>query len=145
MPKFVKDIMNKEPKILNPEEPMHKAATLMHTYEIHELPVVDKSKKILGHVHANDLLKAVSEQKPHATPVKHIMNKPPVVLAENTPIPEAVNQLVKAKAKSAPIVNEKGELSGLLHVQDIEDKVPEAKEHVEKIHQATRHHHKKAA
>ncbi|HEY5235401.1 MAG TPA: CBS domain-containing protein, partial [Rhabdochlamydiaceae bacterium] len=110
MTKLVKDIMNRAPKAIAPEDPIHKAASLMQKHEISHLPVIDKAKKVVGHVHTNDVLKAVSEQKPHTTPVKQIMNKPPVVLPENTPIPEAANQLAKAKVKGAPTVNEKGEL-----------------------------------
>jgi CBS domain-containing protein len=145
MPKFVKDIMNKAPKTITPDEPIHKAAALMHKHDISHLPVVDEDKQVVGHVHTNDVLKAVAEQKPHTTPVKHIMKEPPVVLTENTPISEAATQLAKAKVKGAPTVNENGELSGFVHVRDIEEKVPNAKPHVDQITNAYKHHPKKAA
>jgi CBS domain-containing protein len=144
MPKFVKDIMNKSPKTINQDDPMHKAAALMHKHDISHLPVVDSNKKVVGHVHTNDVLKSVAEQKPHATPVKQIMNKTPVVLPENTPIQEAAAKLAKAKVKGAPIVNDDGELSGFVHVRDIEEKVPNAKPQVDQIRNAYKQN-KKAA
>jgi acetoin utilization protein AcuB len=146
MKKLVKDVMNKQPKMITPDEPIHKAAAIMHKHNISHLPVVDNDKQVVvGHVHTNDVLKAVAEQKPHTTPVKHIMNKPPVVLPENTPIPDAATMLAKVKVKGAPTINEKGELSGFVHVRDIEEKVPNAKPHVDQILNATKHHPKKAA
>ena len=101
--------------------------------------------KWLATFSTNDVLKAVAEQKPHTTPVKHIMSEPPVVLPENTPIHEAANQLAKAKVKGAAAVNDNGELSGFVHARDIEEKVPDAKPHVDKILNATKHNPKKAA
>ncbi len=145
MTKLVKDVMNKAPKAIHPEEPIHKAASLMHKHDISHLPVIDDDKQVVGHVHTNDVLKAVAEQKPHTTPVKHIMSEPPVVLPENTPIHEAANQLAKAKVKGAAAVNDNGELSGFVHARDIEEKVPDAKPHVDKILNATKHNPKKAA
>lgn len=145
MTKLVKDVMNKQPKVITPDEPIHKAAAIMHKHEISHLPVIDNDKRVVGHVHTNDVLKAVSEQKSHTLPVKQIMQKPPVVLPENTSIPDAATMLAKAKVKGAPTINEKGELSGFVHARDIEEKVPNAKPHVDQILNATKHKPKKAA
>lgn len=145
MTKLVKDVMNKQPKVITPDEPIHKAAAIMHKHDISHLPVVDNDKRVVGHVHTNDVLKAVSDQKPHTMPVKQIMQKPSVLLPENTPIPDAATMLAKAKVKGAPTINEKGELSGFVHARDIEEKVPNAKPHVDQILNATKHNPKKAA
>ncbi len=145
MTKLVKEIMNRAPKAITPEDPIHKAASILHKHDISHLPVIDNDKQVVGHVHTNDILKAVDQQKPHTTPVKHIMTKPPVVLPENTPIPEAANLLAKAKVKGAPTVNENGELTGFVHARDIEEKVPNAKPHVDQICNACKHNPKKAA
>ena len=137
--------MNRAPKTITPEEPIHRAASLMHKHDISHLPVVDSQRKVVGHLHSNDVLKAVSDQKPHSTPVHQIMNKQPVVIPENTPIPDAATLLAKAKVKGAPIVNERGELSGFVHARDIEEKVPNSKPHVDQILNATKHNPKRAA
>ncbi len=145
MSKLVKDVMNKATKAIHLEEPIHKAASLMQKHEISHLPVIDTDKKVVGHLHTNDVLKAVADQKPHMTPVKHVMNKSTVVLPESTPIHEAATLLAKAKVKGAPAINDKGELSGFIHARDIEEKVPNAKAHVDQILNATKHTPKKAA
>ncbi len=141
----VKAIMNEKPKAVTPEDPIHKAAEILHRHDISHLPVIDNNKHVVGHVHTNDVLKAIAGQKPHTTLVKHIMRKPPVVLPENTPIAEAAARLAKARVKGAPVVNHTGQLSGFVHVRDIEEKVPNAKPHVDQICNACKLNPKKAA
>lgn len=145
MTKLVKDVMHKQPKVITPDEPLHKAAAIMHKHDISHLPVVDDYKRVVGHVHTNDVLKAVSEQKAHTLSVKEIMQKPPLVLPENTPIPAAANMMAKAKVKGAPTINDKGELSGFIHARDIEEKVSNGKPHADHILNATKHNPKRAA
>ena len=144
MPKFVKDIMNKQPKAITPNDPLHKAAALMHKHDISHLPVIDENRKVVGHIHANDVLKAIAEQQPHTTPVKRVMNTTPIKIPEKTPIAEAAAQMAKARVKGASIINEHGELSGFVHARDIE-KMPNGKLHVEQIYNAYKHQTKKAA
>ena len=50
MTKLVKDVMNKAPKAIHPEEPIHKAASLTHKHDISHLPVIDDDKQVVGHV-----------------------------------------------------------------------------------------------
>lgn len=53
-----KDIMTKNPKIMNAEELAAKALNQMENYKITCLIVVDKKKKPVGIIHMHDLLKA---------------------------------------------------------------------------------------
>ena len=51
----VKAIMNEKPKAITPEDPIHKAAEILHRHDISHLPVIDHNKHMVGHVHTNDV------------------------------------------------------------------------------------------
>ena len=145
MTKLIKEIMNKSPKTITPDESIHKAAGLLQRNEISYLPVIDHNKHVIGYVHTSDILKAMCENKDQSTHVKQIMNNSTFALSENASIAEASSQLAKQGLKGAPTVNENNELTGFVHVRDIEEKVPNAKMHLDQIYSSCKKNCRKAA
>ncbi|MEM6828925.1 MAG: IMP dehydrogenase [Bacteroidota bacterium] len=105
-----------DPITLDVDSKVGDAEAIMRENKIGGIPVVDKDKKLIGIVTNRDL----RFEKGMGRPVKEIMTKENLITATaEVGLGEAEEILQKHKIEKLPIVNAKGELTGLITYKDI--------------------------
>ena len=107
-----------DPFYLSEDHTLKDADDLMAKFRISGVPIVANGKKLIGIITNRDLMfetdysKRISESM---TPIDKL-----VTAKEGTSLEEAKQILAKAKVEKLPIVNDQGELCGLITIKDIE-------------------------
>jgi len=127
----VKDVMNKRPRTVGPDNSIDGLLERMMTQIEVCFPVVGKDRKLLGIVTESDLLQVLRPQIPEATigslrevmkssarTVGEIMTERPITVTPNMTIAEALNLMVTHKLRRLPVVDG-GRLVGLLSLREI--------------------------
>ncbi|CAB3289252.1 Putative signal transduction protein with CBS domains [Methanocaldococcus lauensis] len=112
----VKEIMTRDVVTVTPETPISKAIGIMEENGFHHLIVVDKKddKEEYYLISIRDLLLASSVQEE----VRTLMYKPHYI-HEDTPVLDAVCEMLESGQRAAPIVNDEGKLVGIITDYDI--------------------------
>ncbi|MCA9425739.1 MAG: IMP dehydrogenase [Candidatus Omnitrophica bacterium] len=106
-----------KPITLNPDDPVQAAIDLTERFKISGVPITDSSGKLVGILTNRDL----RFESNFGQPIRNIMTKEDLVTApEGTSLDEAQVILQKHRIEKLPIVNEKGDLRGLITIKDIE-------------------------
>lgn len=115
---LVRDVMNKNVVVAEPEITVKEAAKMMSQYHIGSL-VILKDKKIAGIVTGSDVLAAIAKDKdPELITVEEIMSKNVVTVAPDKTIEDAVNSMIEHKIKKLPVVDD-DKLIGIITASDI--------------------------
>ncbi len=105
-----------EPIFLKPYSTIKEALDLMAEYRISGFPVVDEDRKLVGILTNRDLRFESDENKL----VKEVMTKAPLITApKGVTLDEAEKIFHKNKIEKLPIVDEEGELVGLITIKDL--------------------------
>ncbi|NPA82179.1 MAG: IMP dehydrogenase [Epsilonproteobacteria bacterium] len=105
-----------EPIFLKPYSTIKEASDLMAEYRISGFPVVDENRKLVGILTNRDLRFETDGNKL----VKEVMTKAPLVTApKGVTFDEAEKIFHKNKIEKLPIINEDGELVGLITIKDL--------------------------
>lgn len=105
-----------DPITLNVNEIVEDANKIMKEFKIGGIPVIDKSRKLIGIITNRDL-RFVKDQ---TLKISDIMTTENLITAgEGCTLDEAEGILQKYKIEKLPIVNKKGELTGLITYKDI--------------------------
>ncbi len=108
-----------DPFYLHPESLVSEALELMSRYRISGVPIIDKSRKLVGIVTNRDIRFESSD--PSAKTVSEIMTKDGLITAkEGISMKEAEAILRKHKIEKLPLVDDNGLLKGLITIKDIE-------------------------
>ncbi|HAA05675.1 MAG TPA: hypothetical protein DCE18_20240, partial [Syntrophobacteraceae bacterium] len=126
---LVKNWMSKDVITVDVDDSMQHAINLMKENSIRLLPVLKKGK-LAGVVTDRDLKRAspsdattldvhellylISKIK-----VKDVMNKKPVTVPENFTVEEAAEILLNKKISGMPVVNDKGQVVGVITQHDL--------------------------
>ncbi len=108
-----------DPFFLTPEHSVSEAEELMSRYRISGIPVVEtmKNRKLVG-IMTNRDLRFVTD---YSISIGEIMTKDHLVTApEGTSLKDAEKILQAHKIEKLPIIDDKGSLSGLITIKDIE-------------------------
>ncbi|MDO4266662.1 MAG: IMP dehydrogenase [Eubacteriales bacterium] len=106
------------PFYLSEDHTLKDADELMAKFRISGVPIVDDNKTLIGIITNRDMMfeqdysKKISESM---TPRERL-----VTAKEGTSLEDAKRILAKAKVEKLPIVNDKGQLTGLITIKDIE-------------------------
>ena len=135
------DIMAKNPKYVTPETTVREAAQLMKTEDVGMLPVVRAggSKNVVGIVTDRDIAirhVAAGHSSPDC-PVSEAMSSNPKTCRENDSVDDVMKLMGKEQVRRIPIVDERGELVGIVAQADIAREADDKKAErtVEKISQ----------
>jgi IMP dehydrogenase len=105
-----------DPVTLSPAEPVRKARELMSEYNVSGFPIVD-GKKLVGILTRRDL----KFLKDYDVKISTVMTKDKLITAPaETTLEQAKEILQKHKVEKLPLVNSKGELTGLITMRDID-------------------------
>jgi CBS domain-containing protein len=115
---LVRDVMNKNVVVAEPEITVKEAAGTMSQYHIGSL-VILKDKKIVGIITERNILIAVAQGKDaELTTVEEIMSKNLVTVATDKTVEDAVNLMIEHKIKKLPVVDD-DKLIGIITASDI--------------------------
>jgi IMP dehydrogenase len=105
-----------DPVTLSPVEPVRRARELMNEYNVSGFPIVD-GKKLVGILTRRDL----KFLKDYDVKISTVMTKDKLITAPaETTLEQAKEILQKHKVEKLPLVNSKGELTGLITMRDID-------------------------
>ena len=107
------------PFFLTPKHSVQEAEALMSKYRISGVPIVEsfENKKLVG-ILTNRDLRFITD---YSIEIEDVMTKEPLITAPvGTSLKEAESILQRHKIEKLPLVDEKGNLSGLITIKDIE-------------------------
>lgn len=108
-----------DPFYLSPEHTLQDADNLMSKYRISGVPITE-GKKLVGIITNRDL----KFEEDFTQKIKQCMTSEGLVTAkEGTTIEEAKRILAKARVEKLPIVDDEGNLKGLITIKDIEKQI----------------------
>jgi IMP dehydrogenase len=119
----ISEIMIPDPQFTTPNEKISATELLMLRKKINGLPVVNnnKNRKVVGIITQRDIRLArfaVSLDSKYTT-VKDLMTTNPIIIKEDNSIKDALIKFFKFDIERLPVVDENGELVGLVVEQKI--------------------------
>lgn len=119
----VSEIMTKNPTFCTPEATVVEAAELMMSFDCGEIPVIYTyvEKKVVGVITDRDICIRIVAQgyNPKLFKVEDCMTKPAIIAEENMSIEECCRIMEENQIRRLPIVDENGELVGILSQADV--------------------------
>lgn len=127
---FVRDRMSSPAVTVRDKESFENALALMRERKFRRLPVLDKSGKLVGIVSERDLLHASPSQATSLSiwevqylltklRVKALMTAEVITTTPDTPIEDAAQLMVARKIGGLPVVDEHGDVVGVITETDI--------------------------
>lgn len=104
-----------DPITIEPNAPLSRVVEVMAEHGIHGIPVVD-GRKLVGIITSRD----VRHEKKLDQPVHQVMTKKLVTAREGVSQEEATELLHKHRIEKLLVINEAGELRGLMTIKDVE-------------------------
>ena len=119
----VGQFMSTEIYTVRPDDPIDLAARMMDWRQIRHVPVEDDHGKLVGMLSFRGLLRLVAtgSTPPGEVTVRDIMRKAPLTVHASTPTLEALSLMRRCNIGSLPVVEEQGQLIGLITVYDLLD------------------------
>ncbi len=115
----VKDIVKQRVQSARPDLTCDKVASLLLKAG-GAVPVIDKSKHLLGMVSEHDVLAALDEGHVWGTQTaRDLMSANPYSVRPETSLPTLVHVLTESDLLSVPVVNEKNRLLGMVTRRDV--------------------------
>jgi CBS domain-containing protein len=118
-----KELMTANPACCTKDTPLQEVAGMMVQCDCGEIPVVERqdAKRIVGVVTDRDIVvRGVAQGKDCATlSVSAVMSSPAVTVKEGDSLDEVVRVMETNKIRRVPVVNQRGEISGIIAQADI--------------------------
>lgn len=134
MPKStpVKNIMTSEIVVANKFHNFSQVVRLFSEFPIHHLPVVSGNNKLEGIISSNDMIKVFKhpalqgksfdlDTVDQVVNISDLMTANPVTINETDSVEAAAKIFRGRKFQALPVVNEAGELTGIVSLKDVMD------------------------
>lgn len=116
----IADVMTRNVYTIREWEELGLTSDLMRFRRFRHLPVLDSHDKVIGMVARVDLVEAASAPgNPRLRPVYDVMRRPPVTVAPDTEVEEAVRTMRDKQIHSLPVVDGEGTLIGIVTDTDL--------------------------
>ncbi len=120
----VRDVCRAEVYIVRRDEPLAEAAREMCNRHIGSIVVVEAPGQIvrpIGIVTDRDVVCGQLDREADlfCLSVSDVMTPKPLTLVESTGVPEAVEQMSARNVRRAPVINDAGELVGIVSLDDL--------------------------
>ncbi len=102
---------------VTPQDTIIKAASLMESFNIRGLPVIE-NEKLVGIITQTDILRAVKDDKINGL-VRDYMTSPPVTIRHDDTLFDAIKTMEKYNVGRLLVTNERGKLIGIVTKTDI--------------------------
>ena len=140
----ISEIMSKNPRSVSPDTPVSEAAQVMKEEDVGLVPVVERvggaetRGRLVGVVTDRDIaIRAVAEGRAIDAPVSVVMSGGVKTCSPNDSVEEAMDLMGREQVRRIPIVDERGDLVGIVAQADIAREADDnkAERTVEKISQ----------
>jgi len=115
----VRSLMIKDPVTISDRTSVQEAIHLMQTNSIRHLPVVDRSKKLLGWVTLADMKQGLLPAMVTGLSVVDLMIKNPITIDPETDVEEAARIIYEKKIGGMPVVGDDNKVVGIMTVTDL--------------------------
>ncbi|HEX8844714.1 MAG TPA: CBS domain-containing protein [Pyrinomonadaceae bacterium] len=136
------EIMTKDPVCCLPTDTVDKAAQLMKTENVGPIPVVkdQQSKRLVGIVTDRDLaLKVVAEARDaKTTTVEEVMTTGVVACRADDDLQKAINAMEENQVRRIPVVDDNGQIIGIIAQADIATRVNELEKTAEVVEEISK-------
>lgn len=109
-------------KSCSPETNIRNAARVMKTANCGALPVIDKSKKVVGIITDRDICLSLARNYQPTTVVSKIMTKTVSTVRAADDLTIALRQMREKRVGRLPVVDKEGKLEGIVSLHDLLDK-----------------------
>ena len=118
----VREVMTSDVVTIDPDSSVLDAAKLMAAKNVGALPVIDGDGRLVGMLSERDIVRRVValEKDPARTPVRDAMTPQPVAAKPDYTLADAVRIMLQLNIRHLPVVDDKGNLVGIISVKDIE-------------------------
>jgi CBS domain-containing protein len=134
-PAPVESVMMATPAAVHPDATLLDAAMLMSTRGVRHLPVVDDQQRVVGMLSDRDLRNAVGDpaaflddqvarDRARGRPVEQVMTRPVTTVRTRSPVPAAVEVLLRDRVGAVPVVDKQGVLRGIVSYLDVLKTLP---------------------
>lgn len=123
----VKDVMTPDPVAIEADAALSDVEVIFEKHDFNGLPVIEKSRKLIGMVTKLDLLKAFTFTEKSKIPpydaimaqkISNVMTKEPRVVYPETPLTRVLQHMIETGHKSYPVV-ENDHVIGIVAREDI--------------------------
>jgi len=115
---YIRDFMTSDVSTVRPDQSIQQAAQIMEQIDCGSIPVVE-GKRIIGVITDRDIaLRGVAAGNTNAT-VKECMSTNVVTCTPDTDAHEAADLMASKQIRRLPIVDDRGELCGILAIGDL--------------------------
>ncbi len=127
----VKELMIKDVFVVTGDDTVFDAASIMIKYDVGLLVVVEDTitKRPTGIISDRDIIVEVvmKNLNPTKTHVKDVMNKEIIATSSNEELSKAIDKMKKNKVKRLPVIDDGGNLTGIISYSDVVKKFAEFK------------------
>lgn len=128
-----RDIMTTSVRTATKDMPLREVAELMREGDMGSIPVVEAGK-LVGIVTDRDIVvRSVAEGLDASTPVEHAMTSEIFAVKPDDFVFEAIRLMGDKQIRRVPVVNENGELAGIIAMADIALEMEDEKEIAETL------------
>jgi len=113
------DVMATHVVSVAPDARIGDAARRMVEADVGAAMVVDADGELVGVITERDLMRCVSDGTDPTTPVEQRMTRHVLTASPDTAIPEAMALMVDGHFRHLPIVNEGGQVVGVISMRDL--------------------------
>ena len=115
---IIRDLMSTALMTVKPGDTVERADLDMRLADIRHFPVVDDRHHLVGVVSDRDLLRAFGQMEAKTVTVKDVMSADVYSVNPDTSAADALEQMMERKIGSVPVVEEDGQLVGLVTETD---------------------------
>ena len=115
----IRDVMTPNPRTVTPDDTIQSAARIMRDEDTGAIPVVENGR-LVGIVTDRDIVvRAVAEGRDVWTKIGDVMTTEVYSARENDFVFEAIRLMGEKQVRRVPIINETGELVGIIAMADV--------------------------
>jgi CBS domain-containing protein len=143
----IQEIMSADPSTVTPDTPITEAARLMKEHNIGMLPVVETegSRRLVGVVTDRDItIRHVAEGHLSDCPVREAMTDNVSTCKPDENVDKVMNLMAQEQVRRIPIVDERGDLVGIVSQADIVLEAGDGKKAEQTLEQISRPYGKHA-
>ena len=133
------EVMTVNPSCCLVTDTVHRAAQLMKSEDVGPIPILDEleNRRLEGVITDRDIvLKLVAEDRdPNTTRVSEIMTRDVVTCRVNDDAHKAVRLMEEHQVRRIPIVNDHGQLAGIVSQADVATRMKDPRETAEVVKQ----------
>ncbi|TNF88206.1 MAG: CBS domain-containing protein [Gammaproteobacteria bacterium] len=115
----VENYMSRAPITVRVDTDYWKASEIMQEKDLHHIPVINESEKIVGILTLRDLKIAAMHFGEAHVEVSEVMHSPVVTVAPGEPLAEAARQMVDNRIGGLPVLDNNGQIVGILTETDL--------------------------